>query len=101
MIKIITDSSADLPEAVIEKYDITVVPMRITIGNHDYFEKIDLSPKEFFKKMVSTNVLPKTSQPSPASFAEAFSKFDKGTVFFEYPAAELILLLTLLNPIWY
>ncbi|MFK9092080.1 DegV family protein [Bacillus salipaludis] len=76
MIKIITDSSADLPAELIEQYDITMVPLTVTIGEHDYLEKVDLTPKEFFTKMFSTNVLPKTSQPSPASFAEAFTKYD-------------------------
>jgi DegV family protein with EDD domain len=75
MIRIITDSSADLPKELIEKYDITVVPLTINIDNHDYLEGIDLTPQEFFTKMFSTEELPKTSQPSPATFADAFSKF--------------------------
>ncbi|WP_066068962.1 DegV family protein [Neobacillus soli] len=79
MIKIISDSSADLPKELIERYEITLVPLTITIDKHDYLEKIDLTPQEFFTKMFSTEVLPKTSQPSPASFAEAFSKFDTDT----------------------
>ncbi|PLS16991.1 DegV family protein [Bacillus sp. M6-12] len=79
MIKIITDSSADLPEELMKQYDITSVPLTVTVGGQDYAEKVDLSPKEFFTKMFSTDELPKTSQPSPASFAEAFSKFGKDT----------------------
>ncbi|HWL25949.1 MAG TPA: DegV family protein [Ureibacillus sp.] len=79
MIKIITDSSADLPNEMVEKYDITIVPLTVSIEGKDYLEKIDISPQEFFKKMFSTNELPKTSQPSPASFAEAYSKFSEDT----------------------
>ncbi len=79
MIKIITDSSADLPIEIIEKYDITMVPLTVTIGEQEFLEKVDLTPKEFFTKMFSSDVLPKTSQPSPASFAKAFSKFDTDT----------------------
>lgn len=79
MIKIITDSSADLPEELIKKYDITIVPLTITIDGKDYLETIDLTPKDFFQKMQSTDELPKTSQPSPAVFAKAFSAFDEGT----------------------
>lgn len=75
MIKIITDSSSDLPKEFIEKYEITVVPLTINIGNHDYLEGIDLTQKEFFTKMFSSKELPKTSQPAPALFADAFSKF--------------------------
>ena len=79
MIKIISDSSADLPKELIEKYDITLVPLTVTIEGTDYLEKVDLTPQEFFTKMFSTEVLPKTSQPSPASFAEAFSQFGPDT----------------------
>ncbi|WP_075980003.1 DegV family protein [Bacillus massilinigeriensis] len=79
MIKIITDSSADLPVEIIERYDITVVPLTVTIDGQHYLEKVDISPEEFFAKMFSSEELPKTSQPSPASFAEMFSKFDKNT----------------------
>ncbi|HEY2422171.1 MAG TPA: DegV family protein [Neobacillus sp.] len=75
MIKIVADSSADLPKELIKKYHITVVPLIVTIENHDYLEGIDLSPEEFFSRMFSTEELPKTSQPSPATFAEAFNKF--------------------------
>ena len=79
MIKIITDSSADLPKELIEQYDITVVPLTVTIGEKTFLEKVDLTPKEFFTRMFSTDTLPKTSQPSPASFAEAFTRFDDDT----------------------
>lgn len=79
MIKIITDSSADLPKNIIDQYDITVVPLTVTIGEENFLEKVDLTPEEFFTKMFSIETLPKTSQPSPASFAEAFTKFDHHT----------------------
>ncbi|WP_462412665.1 DegV family protein [Neobacillus sp. Marseille-QA0830] len=76
MIKIITDSSADLPKHLIEKYNITVVPLTIMINNETYSEGVDLTPDEFFTKMFNSNELPKTSQPSPALFAETFSRFN-------------------------
>ncbi|PLT29649.1 DegV family protein [Peribacillus deserti] len=79
MIKIITDSSADLPEDLMKKYDITAVPLTITMDGRDYYEKVDLTPKEFFTKMFAMDELPKTSQPSPASFADAFSAYGTDT----------------------
>ena len=75
MIKIITDSSSDLSKDILEKYDIKVVPLKVNINGQDYLEGIDLTPQEFFSKLFSSDDLPKTSQPSPASFAEAFSKY--------------------------
>lgn len=79
MIKIVTDSSADLPKEMIEKYNISVVPLTVTINGHDYQETKDITPQEFFSKMLSSEELPKTSQPSPAKFAESFSGFDEET----------------------
>jgi len=76
MIRIISDSSADLPKELMMKYNISVVPLNVSIGTQDYLEGIDLTPAEFFSKMFSTDELPKTSQPSPATFADAFSQFD-------------------------
>ncbi len=77
MIRIISDSSADLPKELMMKYNISVVPLNVSIGNQNYLEGIDLTPAEFFTKMFSTDELPKTSQPSPATFADAFSQFDE------------------------
>ncbi len=79
MIKIITDSSADLPKEFIEKYDITIVPLTVTINEHDYLETVDITPQEFFRQMFSIEELPKTSQPSPSAFAEVFTKFESDT----------------------
>ena len=79
MIKIITDSSADIPEELVKQYDISVVPLTVTIAGRDYLEKIDLTSEEFFTKMFAADELPKTSQPSPAAFAKTFSKFEKST----------------------
>ncbi|MBT2658939.1 DegV family protein [Bacillus sp. ISL-18] len=79
MIKIITDSSADLPQELIEKYDITLVPLTVSIGGQDFLEKVNLTPQEFFNKMFSSDILPKTSQPLPAAFAEAFSNYSNET----------------------
>ncbi|PLR86771.1 DegV family protein [Bacillus canaveralius] len=77
MIKIITDSSADLPKELLDRYDVAVVPLKIQLENEEFLEGINLTPKEFFVKMFSSSELPKTSQPSPAAFAEVFNKFEK------------------------
>lgn len=76
MIRIITDSAADLPKETIEKYGITVVPLTVTIDGIEYTEGVDLKPEEFYQKMAASSDLPKTSQPTPALFKEAFSKFE-------------------------
>lgn len=73
MVQIITDSSSDLPEELIKEYDIRVVPLTITIDDHEYAEGVDIKPLEFYREMAKASSLPKTSQPSPASFVQAFN----------------------------
>lgn len=81
MIQLVTDSTSDLPKDLIEKYNITVVPLTINIDGLDYLEGIDITPTEFYHKMQGANKLPKTSMPSPGVFAETFNKLlKKGSV---------------------
>jgi DegV family protein with EDD domain len=72
LIQIITDSSADLPAEIIEKYNIHVVPLTVNIDGKEYLDGITLSSQEFYKKMAVAKTLPKTSQPPTATFIKAF-----------------------------
>lgn len=74
MVQLITDSSADLPKEYLDKYNISVVPLNINIQGKEYLEGVNITSKEFFEKMFKSNELPKTSQPSPSTFADLFSK---------------------------
>lgn len=75
-IKIITDSSADLPKEVFDKLDITVLPLRINFGEDSYFDGIDINRDVMFKKIEEdTSVFPNTSQVTPVRFEEAFRKY--------------------------
>jgi uncharacterized protein len=71
-VAIVTDSSADLPEGVAEKLNIHVVPLRLNFGDDDYLDKIGLSTAEFYQKLRTEVVLPRTSQPSPGDFRRQF-----------------------------
>ncbi|SDY48895.1 DegV family protein [Tindallia californiensis] len=72
--RIITDSSCDLPSELIEKFNVLVVPLRIEIDGIDYVDGVNLSHEEFFEKMSTSASLPKTSQPSPQSFIDRFTE---------------------------
>lgn len=74
MIKVITDSSCDLPDDLIERYRICTVPLSVEIQGTRYIERVDITPEQFWEMMKRARSLPKTSQPSPALFAEAFKK---------------------------
>jgi DegV family protein with EDD domain len=77
LIQLVTDSTCDLPREIIEKYNITVVPLTIHIDGKDYLESKELSPEEFYENMQRADKLPKTSMPSPAAFAEVFDELSE------------------------
>ncbi|MBM7692543.1 DegV family protein with EDD domain [Peribacillus deserti] len=76
-IKIVTDSTADLSEEIVRKYDIEVVPLTISIDGETFIDRVDITPSEFIKKMETSKELPKSSQPSPGSFLEVYNRLGK------------------------
>jgi len=63
-VAIVTDSAADLPDALITELDIHVVPLRITFGSHSYLDKIGMGPAEFNAALQTSTEQPGTSQPT-------------------------------------
>ncbi|MGM0689167.1 MAG: DegV family protein [Bacillota bacterium] len=73
-IKIVTDSTADLSKEQTKKYGIKVVPITVIFGEDSYSDGVDLTAKDFFSKLTSSRILPKTSQPSPEMFRQAYEE---------------------------
>ena len=73
MVKIITDSTADFTAAKAAELGIDIVHLRTRFGDEEYVDGIGLSPMQFYEKLVESDVMPCTSQPSPAEFESAFS----------------------------
>ena len=71
-VAVVTDSAADLPDAVLEALDIHMVPVRVHFGTHSYLDKISLSPEQFFHELATNPLHPKTSLPPPGDFRRAF-----------------------------
>ena len=71
---IVTDSVADLPPHVAEQFGITVVPLVVRFGTDVYRDGLDLNPDQFYEKLKTCKILPVTSVPSPAAFADAYDK---------------------------
>lgn len=71
-VKIFTDSAADLPAAIVERYDIGVVPLLISHGQSVFADGKDLTHQQFYQLLASSQQLPMTSQPSPQNFIDAF-----------------------------
>ena len=68
MIKIIADSTCDLSKNIIEKYDIGIAPLTITIDGKIYRDKIDIMPDAFYKIIEELNEVPTTAMPSPMEY---------------------------------
>lgn len=77
MIKLMIDSAADIGQAEAEKRGIIMLPMLITIGEEEYYDGVDLTPNDFYEKLIESDVLPKTSQINPYRFEEEFEKHTK------------------------
>lgn len=72
MIRIVTDSTCDLPEGQLAQLDVRVVPIHLLFGNEQYQEGVTLSYQEFFTKVNALGIVPKTSQPSPGDFVQVY-----------------------------
>ena len=78
-IKIVTDSTCDLPLEVVRKYDITVIPLYINFTDHSYQDGVDITRKEFYEKLPGYEHPPTTSVPSIETFLNTYKKLiEKG-----------------------
>ena len=73
-IKIVTDSSADIPAELAQKMGITIVPLYVRFGDNIYRERVTITDEEFYDKLVNGAVHPVTIQPSPQDFVEVYKK---------------------------
>jgi DegV family protein with EDD domain len=73
-IKIVTDSTTDLPVELLQQQGIEMIPLTVYVGGQTYQDNVNLSPLEFIDKMKETDELPKTSQPSIGTFVELYDR---------------------------
>jgi DegV family protein with EDD domain len=73
-VRIITDSSASIPEALVEELGITVIPSLICFGEEVYRDGVDMSPEQFYARLTSDKNFPTTSVPTPQSFVDAYER---------------------------
>lgn len=73
-IRLITDSTADIPADVREALGIQMVPLKIHFGAETFLDTVTLMPEQFYEKLVGSSALPTTSQPSPVEFLDIFQK---------------------------
>ena len=76
-VKIVTDSTADIPAKLAKELDINVVPQILVFGDKTYRDRIDITNEEFYKKLLNEPTYPHTSQPSPQDFVDIFTTLCK------------------------
>ena len=78
MIKILADSSADYPADMKVSSLVTTLPLKINFGGETYRDKVDLTAGEFYEKIKTLSVMPKTAQVSENDYVEAMEKLLEG-----------------------
>jgi DegV family protein with EDD domain len=73
-VRIVTDSSCDLPQDLATSLQIDIVPLTVRFGEEEFVDRRDLSPSEFWARVAASPVLPETAAPSPGAFEEAFRR---------------------------
>ena len=71
-IRIVTDSTCDLPEAAIAEHRITVVPLYINVGGRGYLDGVELTREEFYERLPDYDPPPTTATPGPEQFRRAY-----------------------------
>ena len=74
MIRIVTDSAADMEKEELEKYSVVSVPLSVSFGHSSYLDGVDLNKDRFYELLQSEKEFPKTSQPSPETFLSRFEE---------------------------
>ncbi len=73
-IKIVTDSTADIPSALAKELGITVVPLYVRFGDETYRDRVDITEDEFYQRLVKDPIHPNTSQPTPQDFTNVYQE---------------------------
>lgn len=78
MVKIVTDSTADLPDELVKELGIIVVPIYVRFGEEVYRDRVDISEDEFYHRLTEGSVHPNTTQPGPQDFVDVYQKLVQG-----------------------
>jgi len=73
-IKVVTDSTCDLPKGLLDQYDISVIPVYINIGGKSYKDQVDISRDDFYKILPGCKVPPTTSSPGIGAFVDEYQQ---------------------------
>lgn len=84
-IKITSDSTTDLGPQLIERYNISTLPLGVTLGDKNYLDGVDITPDDIYAHHKNTGELPKTSAANYSDFVDFFKKFtDEGNTIIHF-----------------
>ena len=81
-IKIITDSTLDLPADLIKEKGIEVLPLLINFGEESYLDGVEINIHQMLERIEKDNILPTTAQVTPNRFEEVFKKYHHFLTYF-------------------
>lgn len=73
-ISIVTDSTSDIPQELMQKLNIYMVPLKVHFGEESYLDRKEMTAERFYKKLAHSPSFPTTSQPSPNDFLNVYKK---------------------------
>jgi DegV family protein with EDD domain len=73
-IRVVTDSTCDLPASVVAEHGISVVPLYINVGRQGYLDGVELSREEFYRRLPDYDPQPTTATPGPHAFREVYER---------------------------
>ena len=71
-VAVVTDTSADLPDSVLDRHHIALVPLQVLFGDTVFQDRVGMRPEEFYRRLRGAKTLPTTSQPTPGDFIRVF-----------------------------
>ena len=77
MLRIVTDGAADFPAGWEDEFDIQLIPINLHFGEETFLQYIEMTLEDFYNKVGTSSVFPKTSQPSPHQFSEFYKTVAK------------------------
>jgi DegV family protein with EDD domain len=77
VVRIVTDSAADLPLALAEELGITIVPVYLRFGDEVYRDRIDITEDEFYHRLADDPIHPSTTQPTPQDFTTTYQRLSQ------------------------
>ena len=77
-VKVVTDSTADIPAGLAGELGITTVPLYVQFGGESFRDRVDITEDNFYARLQNGPVHPTTAQPSPQDFADAYDRIAEG-----------------------